>query len=188
MTKKPPDQRLTDIAKTMAVIMELSGLSRREIARRLGGDYGVRRILDGSPELRVRQLLSFADAVGMKPIEILRIALADDGTPSPMALRLQETSSLLAGLAQRLQVTVAPAVPAVPPAAAAGVAAVGAGAGAAVVGGPAAAVTAGAAPAAPAAAAPAAGPAPLPGAAAPAPPRAAVTPPRRRRLSGRRSG
>jgi hypothetical protein len=147
MTKKPPDPRLDEIAKTLTLIMDLSGLSRREIAQRLGGDYGVRRILDGSPELRVRQLLSFADAVEMKPIEILRIALADDGTPSPMALRLQETSSLLMGVAQRLQVTLPPAVPAVPPAAAAGVTAVGGGGGAAVAGGPVAAVTAGAAPA-----------------------------------------
>jgi hypothetical protein len=117
MTKKPPDPRLDEISKTLSLIMDVSGLSRREIASRLGGDYGVRRILDGSPELRVRQLLSFADAVEMKPIEILRIALGDDGRPSPMALRLQEQSSLLFGLAQRLQVTVAPAAPVPPPAA-----------------------------------------------------------------------
>jgi hypothetical protein len=114
MTKKPPDPRLDEISKTLSLIMDLSGLSRREIASRLGGDYGVRRILDGSPELRVRQLLSFADAVEMKPIEILRIALGDDGKPSPMALRLQEKSSLLFGLAQRLQVTVTPPASAAP--------------------------------------------------------------------------
>jgi hypothetical protein len=148
--------------------MDLSGLSRREIAQWLGGDYGVRRILDASPELRVRQLLSFAGAVEMKPIEILRIALGDDGTPSPMALRLQETSSLLMGVAQRLQATVAPGVPAVPPAAPVGLAAVGAGAGAAVAAGPAAAVTA-----------------PPPG--TPAPPRALASPARRRRSRARRS-
>jgi hypothetical protein len=114
MTKKPPDPRLDEISKTLSLIMDVSGLSRREIATRLGGDYGVRRILDGSPELRVRQLLSFADAVEMKPIEILRIALGDDGKPSPMALRLQEQSSLLFGIAQRLQVTVTPPPPAAP--------------------------------------------------------------------------
>jgi hypothetical protein len=118
MTKKPPDPRLDEIARTLALIMDLSGLSRREIAARLGGDYGVRRILDGSPELRVRQLLSFADAVEMKPIEILRIALGDDGTPSPMALRLHQKTSQLVDLAQRLQVTVAPAAPAAAPGAA----------------------------------------------------------------------
>jgi hypothetical protein len=123
MTKKRPDPRLDEISKTLSLIIDLSGLSRREIASRLGGDYGVRRILDGSPELRVRQLLSFADAVEMKPIEILRIALGDDGRPSPMALRLQEKSSLLFGLAQRLRVTVTPAAPAAPPAAVAAVAA-----------------------------------------------------------------
>jgi hypothetical protein len=111
MTKKRPDPRLDEISNTPSLIMDLSGLSRREIASRLGGDYGVRRILDGSPELRVRQLLSFADAVEMKPIEILRIALGDDGRPSPMAVRLQEKSALLFGLAQRLQVSSAPAAP-----------------------------------------------------------------------------
>jgi hypothetical protein len=107
VTKKPPDPRLDELAKIMEIIMDLSGLSRREMARRLGGDYGVRRILDGSPELRVRQLLSFADAVEMKPVEILRVALGDDGRPSPMALRLQEKTRQLLGLYNRLQQPVA---------------------------------------------------------------------------------
>jgi transcriptional regulator with XRE-family HTH domain len=102
MTDAPDDPRLDRLAEVLELLLDLSGLSRRELARRLGSDYPVRRILKRDKEIRVRQLLRFADAIEIKPGELFRLAF-DDGSarPSPLLLRLEERSRRLATLLDR---------------------------------------------------------------------------------------
>ena len=111
MTDEADDPRLDRLAEVLELLIDLSGLSRRELARRLGSDYLVRRILERDKEIRIRQLLQFADAVGIKPLELLHLAF-DDGTaePSPLLRRLQERSRRLAAVLGRLETD--PAAPA----------------------------------------------------------------------------
>jgi hypothetical protein len=100
----PEDPRLDRLAAVLELIIEVSGLSRIELARRLGSDYPVRRILGRHKEIRLRQLLRFADAVEMKPLEIFKLALAADGEePSPLLHKLGEDKRLLNAVLARLE-------------------------------------------------------------------------------------
>jgi hypothetical protein len=97
--------------------VELSGLSRRELARRLGSDYPMRRILRRDKHLRIGQLLLFADAVEIRPGELFSLAF-DDGTvgPSPLLRRLLERSRRLQAVLGRLDPEATGAADAEPPA------------------------------------------------------------------------
>jgi hypothetical protein len=82
--------------------MRFSGLSRIELARRLGSDYPFRRVTEGDKEIRVRQLFRFADALEVKPLEVFRLALSDDDPPSPLLLRLIQEKERLKSLLDAL--------------------------------------------------------------------------------------
>jgi hypothetical protein len=90
MTRPSDDPRLDRLARVLDLVLEFSGLNRSQLAARLGSDYPVRRILAGHKDVRVGQLLAFADAVGLKPIELLRLAFdGGDARPSPLLQRLE---------------------------------------------------------------------------------------------------
>ena len=104
MTRQPDDPRLDRLAEVLDLVLEFSGLTRSQVAARLGSDYPVRRILGRHKDLRVGQLLAFADAVGIKPIELLRLAFdGGDAAPSPLLQRLEEQSNRLTAVLARLQ-------------------------------------------------------------------------------------
>ena len=98
------DPRLGDLLKVLETVLEVAGLTRRELARRLGSDYLLRRISEGEREFTVRQLLELADAVQLKPIELFRMAFDDDdANPSPLLQRLQEQSRRLTAVLGRVK-------------------------------------------------------------------------------------
>jgi hypothetical protein len=101
---EPHDPRLDRLAEVLHLILEFCDLSRSELAARMGGDYTIRRILSQPTALRIDQLLAFADAVGLRPIEILGLAFGDaDAAPGPLLQRVEQQSRRLTAVLDRLK-------------------------------------------------------------------------------------
>jgi len=98
MSAPPQDPRLDRVTEVLVDLVRLSGLSRIELARRLGSDYPFQRVTERYKEIRLRQLFQFADALEVKPLEIFRLAFAGDDQPSPLLRRLREHSNKLDGV------------------------------------------------------------------------------------------
>jgi hypothetical protein len=121
MGEKPGDPGLDEAARLMEMVQDLSGLSGEELERRLGGEDGVRLLLEGSAEERLRQMVRLSDGAEAEPGAAGSGAAAagtpGGGAPVPMAQRLQEMSRRLMAAAARLQARAPEPPPAGAPAA-----------------------------------------------------------------------
>jgi hypothetical protein len=79
--------------KALANLIEFSGMSRREVERRLcqrgcGTDLG--RLLSGRLDLKVKHVLALCRVIELEPLEFVQIALKPrPGQRSPLLLRLE---------------------------------------------------------------------------------------------------
>lgn len=77
---------------TLSHLIELSGLSRREVERRLleqgcGTDLG--RLLSGRLDLKLRHIVDICRVIGIFPLEFFQIVLKDSEQRSPLLQRLE---------------------------------------------------------------------------------------------------
>jgi hypothetical protein len=80
------------VRETLAGLVALSGLSQREIARRLarqGCGLDVSRLLGGKFELRLRQVLDVIHVLGIHPVEFFRLVFNEPEKRSPLLERVQ---------------------------------------------------------------------------------------------------
>jgi hypothetical protein len=78
--------------QTLAHLIELSGLSRREVERRLleegcGTDLG--RLLGGRLDLKLRHVLDICRVIEIHPLELFRIVWKEPEQRSPLLGRLE---------------------------------------------------------------------------------------------------
>jgi hypothetical protein len=96
------DPRAERVNEVLQTLIGLSGLTQREIGRRLpaGREYLVRRVLQGDINLKVSQLFELADAIEIHPLEVMKMVFA--GTPEPSALvrKMNAQAELLHALHQ----------------------------------------------------------------------------------------
>ena len=82
---------LTRAREVLSSLIELSGMSRREVERRLlaedaGTDLG--RLLGGRLDLKLRHILDISRVLGLHPVELLAMALGEPRERSPFLRRL----------------------------------------------------------------------------------------------------
>jgi hypothetical protein len=87
--------------ETLSHFIELSGLSRREVERRLleqgcGTDLG--RLLSGRLDLKLRHIVDICRVIGIYPLEFFHIVFKDSEQRSPLLQRLE---ALIPGRIQR---------------------------------------------------------------------------------------
>jgi hypothetical protein len=131
MGKKSEDVEPDEAARRMELVQDLSGLSGEELARRLGGEAGVRLLLEGSAEERLRQMVRLSDGADAVPGAAAGPGAAGPGAAAaeaqggggggagPMAARLQEMSRRLMAAAAQLAARTPEPPPAGAPAASA---------------------------------------------------------------------
>ena len=69
------DREILRLAEVMAQAIQAAGTTRQLLERQLGLSSGyLSKILRGGVELRVRHLLVLADALGVTPADLLRLA------------------------------------------------------------------------------------------------------------------
>jgi hypothetical protein len=78
--------------ETLSHLIELSGLSRREVERRLleqgcGTDLG--RLLGGRLDLKLRHVLDICRVIGIYPLEFFHMVFKDSEQRSPLLQRLE---------------------------------------------------------------------------------------------------
>jgi 8-oxo-dGTP pyrophosphatase MutT (NUDIX family) len=78
---------------TLRHLIDLSGLSRREVARRLleersGLDLG--RLLCGRLDLKLRHALDISRVLGLHPLEFFRLVFKEPGERSPFLRQLED--------------------------------------------------------------------------------------------------
>lgn len=74
------DKDLLQLRKVLNDAVRATGLTVREIERRLGvGSGNLDRVIDGSLDLRIRHLIALADLLGVPPTDFLEM-----GCPSAM--------------------------------------------------------------------------------------------------------
>jgi hypothetical protein len=84
----------TEVARsreTLSHLIELSGLSRREVEKRLleqgcGTDLG--RLLSGRLDLKLRHILDICRVIDIYPLDFFRIVFKETGQRSPLLQRL----------------------------------------------------------------------------------------------------
>ena len=86
---KPQTQHMIDVLKS---VIRALGLTLREVEGRLGVSRGyLTRLFSGVMDLRFDHISEIAEAVGIEPDEILRLAFPPAQKPAnPAALRLRE--------------------------------------------------------------------------------------------------
>jgi transcriptional regulator with XRE-family HTH domain len=86
---KPQTQHMIDVLRTT---IRALGLTLSEVEKRLGVSRGyLTRLFSGTMDLRFDQIAEIAEAVGVEPEEILRLAFPpSQKTATPEALRLRE--------------------------------------------------------------------------------------------------
>jgi transcriptional regulator with XRE-family HTH domain len=86
---KPQTQHVVDVLRTT---IRALGLTLSEVEKRLGVSRGyLTRLFSGVMELRFDQIVEIAEAVGVEPEEVLRLAFPPSQQPAtPEALRLRE--------------------------------------------------------------------------------------------------
>jgi hypothetical protein len=109
----PGKAAATRVREALRALIDLSGLSRREIERRLsqqGGGIDLTRLLTGRFEIKLRHLLDVAHVIGIHPLELFRLCFREPPAPSPLLVRVKAVFA-----PGRLEP--APRPPAAPPAA-----------------------------------------------------------------------
>jgi hypothetical protein len=80
------------VRETLGSLVDLSGLSRREIERRLaqqGSGLDVSRLLSGKFELRLHQMLDVIRVLDIHPVEFFRLIFKEPERRSPLLERVQ---------------------------------------------------------------------------------------------------
>ncbi len=80
------------VRETLARLIEISGLSRREIERRLaleGRGIDLTRLLAGRFELKLRQVLDLIQVLEVHPLELFRLIYTEPERRSPLLARVQ---------------------------------------------------------------------------------------------------
>ncbi len=88
----PPerDERIEHLAEVLKSVIRSSGLTGREIERRLGMSGGyTSRLLGGGVELKLSQILAILDVIGLYPSELFAMAFPMSGEASPLMRRIQ---------------------------------------------------------------------------------------------------
>jgi hypothetical protein len=83
---------VTRVRMALSSLVDVSGLSRREIARRLarqGSGLDVSRLLGGQLELKLRQVLDILRVLEIHPVEFFRLIFKEPEVRSPLLERLQ---------------------------------------------------------------------------------------------------
>jgi len=84
-----------DVARVREVLddlVDLSGLSRREIERRLaqqGSGFDVSRLISGRFELKLHQLLDILCVLEIHPVEFFRLIFKEPERRSPLLVRVR---------------------------------------------------------------------------------------------------
>jgi hypothetical protein len=94
------DSRVQRVIEVLQTLIGLSGLTQREIGRRLhnGREYLVRRVLQGDADLKVGQLFELADAIEIHPLEVMKMVFASSPEPSALVRKMSAQVELLAAL------------------------------------------------------------------------------------------
>jgi|ERR1700674_2152071 len=80
------------VREVLSSLVDVSGLSRREIARRLarqGSGLDVSRLLGGQLELKLHQVLDILRVLEIHPVEFFRLIFKEPELRSPLLERLQ---------------------------------------------------------------------------------------------------
>lgn len=80
------------IREALGSLVDLSGLSRREIERRLtepGPGFDVSRLLGGRFELKLYQMLDILRVLEVHPVEFFRLIFKEPEQRSPLLARVQ---------------------------------------------------------------------------------------------------
>jgi transcriptional regulator with XRE-family HTH domain len=97
---KNADPRVERVIEVVQTLIGLSGLTQREIGRRLrnGREYLVRRVLQGDADLKVGQLFELADAIEIHPLELMKMVFASSPEPSALVRKMNAQVELLTAL------------------------------------------------------------------------------------------
>jgi hypothetical protein len=85
--QSPGSSPADTLRETLCALINLSGLSPREIERRVarrGGAVDLVRLLAGSREMKLRDPLDVAHALGVHPTELYRLCFGEPEQPSPL--------------------------------------------------------------------------------------------------------
>ncbi len=94
------DPRVHRVIEVLQTLIGLSGLTQREIGRRLhnGREYLVRRVLQGDASLKIGQLFELADAIEIHPLEVMKMVFASSPEPSALVRKINTQVELLTAL------------------------------------------------------------------------------------------
>jgi transcriptional regulator with XRE-family HTH domain len=94
------DPRVQRVLEVLQTLIGLSGLTQREIGRRLhnGREYLVRRVLQGDASLKIGQLFELADAIEIHPLEVMKMVFASSPEPSALVRKINTQVELLTAL------------------------------------------------------------------------------------------
>jgi hypothetical protein len=94
------DQEIQRIAEVLATVVRISGRTRQSLEDRMRLSSGyLSKILGGTVELRVRHILMIAEAVGLSPGDVFRVAYPQPESSGEEARRL--LAGIRAALGQR---------------------------------------------------------------------------------------
>lgn len=91
--RSPTAGQVARVLETLDHLIELSGMSRREVAARLverGGGTDLGRLLNGRLALKLSHVLDICREIDVNPLDLLRIAFGGAGTRSPLLQRLDD--------------------------------------------------------------------------------------------------
>jgi hypothetical protein len=80
------------LRETLCALIDLSGLSPRQIERRVarrGGAVDLVRLLTGSREMKLRDPLDIAHVLGIHPTDLCRLCFGEPEQPSPLVARAE---------------------------------------------------------------------------------------------------
>jgi len=85
------EEYVARVREALDDLIDLSDCSRREIERTLnahGCGLDMNRLLSGKFSLKLKPLLDICRAIGLHPLELLRLVLKEPRTPSPVIARM----------------------------------------------------------------------------------------------------
>jgi hypothetical protein len=100
MTSQPQVER---VREALRALVDLSGLSRREIERRLakqGCGLDLNRMLNGKFEIRIHQILDLIRVLDIQPMQFFRLVFKETERSSPLLEKIQDLFAPAAALPQ----------------------------------------------------------------------------------------
>ena len=90
--RSPGQAETARVREALRSLIDLSGLSRREIEKRLaeqGAGIDVTRLLMGRFEIKLRHLLDIGRIIGIHPLELFRLCFHEPAAPSPLLAKVE---------------------------------------------------------------------------------------------------